>query len=294
MLPNGTIIKSERFVPHAYESLAVSDQQNINPDRYVGYTNWYNALTSAQVSKITYMSDGLQVVGLIAQPTTSAGKLPVVIYNRGGSNDDGKINVTTIKNMIHPLVQAGYIVVASQYRGNDGGQGKDEGAGADVNDVLALFETINRLPNADTNNIFMVGYSRGAMNSYCALKAGLQVNAIAVMAGVADLVELCQMRPPVKLIMESMIPNSSADYDAACKKRSVMFWPEAVNAPLLLLHGAADQIIDVSQSQQLAKKLDNLGKPYHLIIFQECDHFFGKFRDVCAQEIIKWFAHYKK
>ena len=41
------------------------------------------------------------------------------------------------------------MVVASQYRGNAGGEGKEEFGGKDVNDVLNLLPLLESLPKAD-------------------------------------------------------------------------------------------------------------------------------------------------
>ena len=56
----------------------------------------------------------------------------------------------------------GFVVLASQYRGNDGGEGRDEVGGADVADVMALMQVALRLPYTDAANVFLYGLSRGA------------------------------------------------------------------------------------------------------------------------------------
>ena len=46
------------------------------------------------------------------------------------------------------------MVLASQYRGNDGGEGLEEPGGADVNDVVTLVSLASSLAYADPKNIF--------------------------------------------------------------------------------------------------------------------------------------------
>ena len=48
------------------------------------------------------------------------------------------------------MARWGYVVVASQYRGNDGGEGREEFGGADVNDVLNLLPVLEQVTSADT------------------------------------------------------------------------------------------------------------------------------------------------
>ena len=47
----------------------------------------------------------------------------------------------------------------------------------------------------DTNNVFMLGWSRGAMMTLLALKQGMTVNAVAIGGGLLDLVAEAQRRP---------------------------------------------------------------------------------------------------
>ena len=41
--------------------------------------------------KIKYLSDGLKVVGFVVKPKKGGLKFPVIIYNRGGNREFGKI-----------------------------------------------------------------------------------------------------------------------------------------------------------------------------------------------------------
>ena len=94
-----------------------------------------------EVLKIKYLSDGLKVSGFIYKPKDVAGKkFPVVIWNRGGVGEDTVISVENFLDLyeMHRYAAEGFVVLASQYRGYDGGEGKDEVGGADLDDVLNL------------------------------------------------------------------------------------------------------------------------------------------------------------
>ena len=64
------------------------------------------------------------------------------------------------------LSRNGYVVLASQYRGNDGGQGQEEFGGADVNDVLNLMPLARSLSFADAKNTVILGFSRGGHDDF--------------------------------------------------------------------------------------------------------------------------------
>ena len=87
--------------------------------------------------RIKYVSDGLGIVGFLLKPRGEASKFPVMIYNRGGNREFGKITENTLTYLSY-LSSNNYVVLASQYRGNDGGQGREEFGGKDVDDVLNL------------------------------------------------------------------------------------------------------------------------------------------------------------
>ena len=184
------LISEEPFVPHAFETLDEWDRRVIGESNYQQCLRAFNTVTDVTFKRIVYNSDDLKITGVLCYPSEVQQKnylYPVIIYNRGGWGELGKITVKKILNQIYPLVKAGYIVIASQYRGNDGSEGHDELGGADINDVIALYDVIKELPYADQNNIFMIGYSRGAINSYRTLqRATIPIKACAILAGVSD------------------------------------------------------------------------------------------------------------
>ena len=100
-------------------------------------------MSSTVVEKITYLSDGLKVKGYIAYPVNQSKKYPCIIWNRGGIANKGAIDSFTARGLFGQIASWGYVVLASQYRGNAGGEGKDEFGGEDVNDVINLGSTVN-------------------------------------------------------------------------------------------------------------------------------------------------------
>ena len=93
---------------------------------------------NAIVENMTYISDGLKVNGYIAYPGDRGKKYPCIIWCRGGYGNSGAIDEFNAKGIFGQIAAWGYVVFASQYRGNAGGEGKDEFGGNDINDVLNL------------------------------------------------------------------------------------------------------------------------------------------------------------
>lgn len=138
-----------------------------NSDGRIVSCNWLNVRTHTEdvaCYKLRYLSDRLKVVGFLVKPRHE-GKYPAIIYNRGGNREYGKIDSSALF-YLSCLSSRGYVVVASQYRGNDGSEGREEFGGSDVNDVLNLIPMLESLPFVDSGGIVMLGYSRGGMMTW--------------------------------------------------------------------------------------------------------------------------------
>ena len=253
------------------------------------------AYDGVDCQRIEYLSDGLKVAGYIWKPKNSEGKkLPLIIFNRGGNRERSKLE-PWMAGGFHGFVSNGFVVIGSQYRGVDGGEGKDEYGGADVRDVLNLIPLARSLGYVDMNNVFMFGNSRGGMMTYLALKQNVPINAAAVMSGVTDLPGNAQDRPElVSTIYQELIPDFEKRRDEAMRERSAVYWPEKINAPLLVLHGTADRSIGAGRTLALAQKLQDLGKSYELIIYAGGDHGLTLDRADSERRILDWFRRHMK
>lgn len=225
------------------------------------------------VYDITYMSDGLRVKGYLAEPK-APGTYPAVIWNRGGNREYGLLHYSSL--IVYAL--NGFVAVGSQYRGNGGGEGKEEFGGADVNDVLNLIPLLKSLPNVDTNKIGMVGYSRGGMMTYLALKEQTlrgtdDIKAACTVGGLADLFMSSEERP--NLVTDVYVPligGSPSEVPQEYEARSATYWADKINVPLLIQHGEADWRVSVEQARKLAQELDIYDKVYKLITYPDDDH----------------------
>lgn len=230
-----------------------------------------------------YTSDGLRVKGFISIPKIFEGILPVVIVNRGGSGDFGKITTEYLK-FFNFLSLNGYITIHTQYRGNDGGEGRDRMGGDDIFDVINLYEILKEISFVDLNRIGMTGASRGGMMTFQAL---IRVSWIKAAVAVAPLVDEFDM----SLWREGWVDHQKemyGGYDVEKYKRSALCWPEKFpKVPLLIFHGSLDTKSNSHKSIELVDKLKKLGVPVELVLYPDGDHFISK-RTV--DKTIEWFA----
>ena len=254
----------------------------------------YKYLDSIDVYGITYWSDGLKVKGLMVKPKKS-GHYPCIIYNRGGNRDFGSLVVATGALTLGNIAKEGYVVIASQYRGNGGSEGQEEFGGKDVNDILILTEVLEEIEDADTEKIGMYGWSRGGMMTYIAMTQTDKIKAVVVGGAPADLTVMDRPEMESKVYAE-LIPNYQKNKDEALKQRSALYWVDKFprNVPILLLHGNSDWRVKATQSLKLALEFEKYRIPYRLKIFEGGDHGINEFKEEVNTEIISWFDKYLK
>jgi len=248
----------------------------------------YEWAESIECYKIKYLSDGLKVVGFVVKPKMDGLKYPLIILNRGGNREFGKLTEKSLKYLTY-LSSQKYVVLASQYRGNDGGQGKEEFGGKDVNDVLNLIKMAKSLPFINSSKIVMLGYSRGGMMTYLAIKNGAEIEAAAVVGGITDLGQMYSERGnDMKKVIRDLVGMDKTEWE----KRSVYYWPEKIDVPILILHGEDDSRVKVSQAKKLSEKLKQAGVVHELVIFSNGDHSLYTHRAERNQKILDWFERY--
>lgn len=245
-----------------------------------------------ELLKIKYMSDGLKIVGFIYKPRQTAGrKFPVIIFNRGGLSDEtiGPENYNYIYEM-HRYASEGFIVLASQYRGAGGSEGKDEVAGADTDDVMNLIPLARSLGYADMSKLFMWGYSRGAMMTLQAIRLGAPLRAAAIVGAPTNLVPNLD-DPGFVQFARGIYPDFETRKEEHVKNRSAILWVDKINIPLLIINGGADQGVTPSKVMTFAQKLDEQGKLYELVIYAKDDHPVSRNQEDRLRRTVDWFKN---
>lgn len=253
-----------------------------------------SAISELNFYKISYLSDGLQVTAFMVAPK-SEGKFPCIISNRGGNRDFGQWTEMGVAYYLGKMASWGYVVIASQYRGNDGGEGIEEFGGKDVNDVLNLVKTLEAIPSADTNRIGIEGGSRGGMMTYLALKQSCEFKAAAVTAGVADAFTNIASRPDMETgVYAELIPNYWDNKETELKARSAIYWADAMckTTPLLIMHGSADWRVLPEESMALVQELYKYKHPTRFILYEGADHGIREFRTDKFDAVKRHFDYY--
>lgn len=240
---------------------------------------------------IVYPSDGIEVEGFVVRPRGTSGRPPpAIIFNRGGNRDFGRLVFANLMDFAS-WAQEGFLVLASQYRGNGGSGGRDEFGGADVDDVLNLIP-VARHYGADMDNLFMAGFSRGGMMTFLSMKHGARLRAAAVIGGAADLTDLGSERQEMVAVYRELMPDFDRNAEQLLRDRSAVHFAEQLDAPLLIMHGGADRRVPPGQALALAMRLQQAHKPYELVVFAGEDHALEKHQAECRQRLLAWFKRH--
>ncbi|HEX8144442.1 MAG TPA: prolyl oligopeptidase family serine peptidase [Pyrinomonadaceae bacterium] len=284
---DGKIIEQAAYALPAYEELAERFKRAYAREA----VEKMRSSTELELLKIRYMSDGLKIVGFIYKPKVVNKKLPAIIFNRGGLADGaiGTANFNYLWEM-HRYASEGFVVLASQYRGTDGSEGRDEAGGADTNDVMNLIPLARALNYVDMDRLFMWGYSRGAIMTLQAIRRGAPLRAAAVVGAPTD-TTIQANNPGFLQFARSIYPDFDARKEEHLRSRSALFWVDKLDIPLLIIQGGADPAVRPTQAMALAQKLDEAGKIYELIIYAKDDHPVSQNAEDRLRKTIDWFKN---
>jgi dipeptidyl aminopeptidase/acylaminoacyl peptidase len=290
---DGSVVERQAYTFPSYEKAL----QATNVKDYATKEAYQCAINDSdfEFQKLKYMSDGLKVIAYLYKPARAGGrKYPAIIFNRG-SLVRGDIAPELI-SLFHRLAAEGFVILAPMYRQSDGGEGRDEMGGADVNDLMNVLPLAKSLGFVDTANLFMYGESRGGVMTYLAVRKKFPANAAAVYGAFTDMEALIRYRPEVYQphMLKQLWPDFEERQEEINRTRSAVYWPELLDVPLLIMHGGSDWSVNPSQSLTIAQKLQGLGKTYELVIYAGDGHHLSRNQEDRDRRAIAWFKRHVK
>lgn len=275
------------------EKIDLSEQQ-----KKMIISGWgIETLEKSAVEKITYLSDGLKVSGYMAYPKDDSQSYPCLVWCRGGIGNAGAIDRFTARGIFGQLASWGYCVFASQYRGNDGGEGHDDFGGDDLNDVLNLIPLADEIPQAKKDAWGIEGWSRGGMMTYLTLTKTNIFKAAIVLGGIANLrCNSDESKFMRRLYEQTLGKYEDTEFKSRCETRSIVNFADKLpkTTSLLIIHGNADERVLPHDSIDLSYKLLDLKVPFRLVMLEGGDHFLKSHRKQVDEMRKNWFEKYLK
>lgn len=213
---------------------------------------------SIVAERVRTRSVGLGALAAVDSAAALAG-FPGFVYCRGGVGGFGRVR----PHWIDSFMSRGFVTFAPSYRGNDGGEGRDEFGGADREDVHAGIRLLQALPWVRGDRITVMGFSRGAINaavSAAELGGGNEVHRLVLWSGVADLARTYEERVDLRRTLKRILGGTPAKVPYAYRARSPLHLAEQLVCPVLVGHGTLDEQVDVGHGVAMYQRLLELGR----------------------------------
>ncbi len=209
---------------------------------------------------------------------------PAIVYVHGGPNGQ---STRSFDPLVQLLAEAGFVVVAPNYRGSTGygkafedANNKDWGGG-DLKDLLGAVKYLAERKELDPKRVGITGGSYGGYMTLLALSRAPDVFAAGVESyGMCDLLMdywLTKSRFGDWYETEMGDPRTGA---ALYRERSPLPYLENIRAPLLVFQGANDTNVPKSESDLLTAVLKQLGKAHEYIVYEDEGHGFSRRRNL--------------
>ncbi|MBS4200093.1 S9 family peptidase [Bacillus sp. FJAT-49732] len=218
---------------------------------------------------VTYISQGLKVKGLLAEPIQE-GKYEGFLYLRGGIKNVGMVRAARIAQ----FASEGFVVFAPFYRGNRGGEGNEDFAGEDRNDAFSAFELIKSLPNVEKNRVHIFGFSRGGVMALFTAIQFPEAASIVTWGGVSDISLTYVERKDMRRMMKRVIGGSPNTEPEKYEYRTPLYELEKLLPPVLIIHGELDDNVSIEHARHLEQRLQSLGKQVDTWFFKTFTHYF--------------------
>lgn len=233
---------------------------------------------------ITYLSQGLTVKGLLAEPKEASVR-DGFLYLRGGIKNVGKVRPARIAQ----FAQEGFIVFAPFYRGNQGGEGMEDFAGEDRHDAFAAFSLLKAHPLIE--NIHVFGFSRGGVMALQTAIHFPETASVVTWGGVSDMELTYLERVDLRKMMKRVIGGTPRKYPERYRYRTPLYELERLQASVLIIHGWNDQNVSIEHAIRLERGLKDLQKSVTTWYFKNFTHYFPP---AINREVVKDLAIWMK
>jgi dipeptidyl aminopeptidase/acylaminoacyl peptidase len=255
-------------------------------------TSWDAELPREVLSRpelVTYPTfDGRTVPAFVFRPPESLDgrPAPTLFYVHGGPEQQ-------FRPSFNPVVQyfahRGFVVVAPNVRGSSG-YGKTYGHLDDVErrldavrDLAAGAEWAVSRGIADRERIAVMGGSYGGYMVLAALTERPDLWAAGVdIVGIANFVTFLENTGPWRRRLREAEYGSLEHHRDLLHRLSPLHQADRISAPLMVIHGANDPRVPISEAEQIVATLQRLGRPVEYLRFDDEGHGLVKLQSRLA------------
>jgi len=220
-----------------------------------------------RLTEILYWSCGYRIKGLLAEPV-EPGAYDGMLYLRGGIQNIGMVRPARIAQ----FASQGLVVFAPYYRGNRGGEGRDEFAGDDRYDATSGIDVLKQF--LDTERIHVFAFSRGGIMALWTAILREDITSVVTWSGVSDTILTYLEREDMRRMMKRVIGGTPTNSPELYEKRTAFTRIGDINAPVLIIHGEKDENVGFEHARLLEAALVDQYKKVETWYFKELTHYF--------------------
>ncbi|MDF2067959.1 prolyl oligopeptidase family serine peptidase [Bacillus sp. Cr_A10] len=220
-----------------------------------------------KLSEITYWSCGYRVKGMLAEPIKN-GSYEGILYCRGGMQSIGMVRPARIAQ----IASEGFVVFAPYYRGNRGGEGRDEFAGEDRWDAVYAVDVLKQF--CLINRIHLFAFSRGGIMALWIAILRNDITSLVTWSGVSDIFLTYDERTDMRRMMKRVIGGTPTKNVEAYENRNALAHINEIKAASLIIHGKKDLNVSFEHAKVLEEALLGNDKVVETWYFHDFTHFF--------------------
>lgn len=264
------------------------------------YTSWL----------FSYQSNGKRVTGMANMPNLS-GKLPVVVMLRGYADDEIYFTGLGTRKAAGVFAENGFITLAPDFLGFGGSDSSSinflEARFERPVTVLSLLASIDNLPQANADKVFLWGHSNGGQIALSVLEITQELIPTTLWAPVTkgfpesvlyymdDYEQLDDLGKEVKDRIDQFVDNYDED------KVSITSYFNDIKAPIQIHQGGADVWVLKEWSDKFVEEMKDLGKDVFYfrqrpnpVYFQysQSDHNLKQDWDLVVERDLEFFQDY--
>lgn len=185
-------------VDYSASNVSKTIQHNLDDYRY---------LDNVETKRLAFQSNGKFLTGSIVSPKAE-GVYPCIILNHDINDSTQKIDISTSVNIMAPLANQGYVVIAYNPSGTGGSEGEFNPI-THTKDMYQLFKYLKHFSNIDTSKIGILGINSGNYINYLSLQENKEIIKAAInISGLTS--SSLDLHPVVKFYSETL---TNSDYN---------------------------------------------------------------------------------
>ncbi len=246
--------------------------------------------------------DGMEIEGVLIYPVGyhTGQRVPVVAHIHGGpSGVWTQAFPSSGNNYTHVWAGKGWAVFQPNIRGSSGygekfqlANLKDWG-GMDYQDIQTGLDELVKRGIADPDRMAQSGWSYGGYMTAWTLTQTNRFKAVMVGAGLTDMFSMYSTND-LQRILEGYFGDVPWNALENYQRASAMTFIKQARTPTLIMHGAADTRVPISQAQELYMGLKKNNVPVEMVVFPRENHGFTEPRHILDKmnRETAWFEKY--